>query len=184
MAAARSSFYEPRAKAFFEPIGRYVFYFGMLERDIDEGLCCLLRVPYYNIGQAIFSQINSLVARVNLLGAVARSATTDPSKLEQMTEMIDRLEKQNTFRNHLVHGAWTAHFEHPGGEKGWQKMGLSRRFNASGWNVTASEIASNCALLETLSGEIQHLIREICIDRDTGRFPPPGISAGVIPGKS
>jgi hypothetical protein len=181
MSSLHSEFYEVRAKEFFEPIGRYVFYFGMLEQDIDKGLSALLKIPYFNLGQTTFAQINSLLTLCKLVEAVSRSATTDQIKLDQIAALVTRIRSQNTFRNNLVHGAWTAYFEHPDGARGWQKMSISSRMNARGWNVTVPEIAEGCAELIRLSGELPTLIAEICTDRDTGRFPPPDIIPGLIP---
>jgi hypothetical protein len=168
-------FYEIRARDFFEPIGRYVFYFGMLEQDVDKGLSALLNIPYFNLGQTTFAQINSLVTLCKLLEALSRSATTDQIKLDQMTTLVSRIGTQNIFRNNLVHGAWTAYVEPREGEAGWQKMSINGKMNARGWNVTVPEIADGCAELIRLSGELPALIAEICTDRDTGRFPPPDI---------
>jgi hypothetical protein len=116
-----------------------------------------------------------------ILEALTRSATTDQIKLDQMTTLVSRIGSQNTFRNNLVHGPWTAYFEPKEGEAGWQKLGINRKLNARGWNVTVREITDGYAELIRLSGELPALIGEICTDRDTGRFPPPDIIPGLIP---
>jgi hypothetical protein len=183
MSPLHSDFYEVRAKAFFEPIGRYVFYFGMLEQDVDKGLSALLKIPYFDLGQATFAQVNSLITLCKLLEALTRSATTDQIKLDQMTTLVSRISSQNTFRNNLVHGPWTAYFTPQEGEAGWQKMGINSKLDARGWNVTVPEITDGCAELIRLSGELSALIGEICTDRDTGRFPPPAIISGLIPSR-
>jgi hypothetical protein len=181
MSPLHSDFHEARAKAFFEPIGRYVFYFGMLEQDVDKGLSALLKIPYFNLGQVTFGQINNLITLCNLLEALTRSATTDQIKLDQMAALVTRIRNQNTLRNNLVHGPWTAYVEPKEGEAGWQKFGLSSKLNPRGWNVTVSEITAGCAELVRLSDELSPLIAEICTDRDTGRFPLPDIIPGLIP---
>jgi hypothetical protein len=183
MSPLHSDFCEVRAKAFFEPIGRYVFYFGMLEQDVDKALSALLKIPYFDLGQTTFAHINNIVSLCKLLKALSRSATTDQIKLNQMTTLVSRIDSQNAFRNKLVHGPWTAYVEPKEGEAGWQKMGINSKLNAHGWNVTVPEIIEGRAELIRLSGELPALIVEICTDRDTERFPPPGMIPGQIPPK-
>src|SRR5688572_14122811 len=64
--------YDPdkHARPFWEPIGRFVFAFGYLERDVDTSLSRLLKLEYFDEGQMVFGQIRNLSSRILLLGAL------------------------------------------------------------------------------------------------------------------
>ena len=166
-------FYAPRAKAFWEPIGRYVFSFGLLERDIDGAVSALLNIPYYFAGQTTMRQINNVTSKVKLLPVLARFATTDKSKITRMKDLASELGMQNTFRNHLVHGPWTAYLDpcDGPGEPAWSKPQISARLNPTSWSVKVSEINQNADRLEHLSELLRRLTAEISEDREGGHAP-------------
>lgn len=150
------SFVDSLEKPFFEPIGRYVFRFG-LERKVDEALCQLSGLEYFGPGQYIFNPIDFL-ARAHLLRVLARGSNFT-TEVKQLT--LD-IEEQNTFRNDLVHGAWVAHFSNYDGKKdAWQKLGLSRRYNHKAFNVTCEDIVNNTKKVERLSSDAIRLSRLI-----------------------
>jgi hypothetical protein len=174
MTAVHKYFFAPRAKSFWQPIGRYVFTFGLLEKDIDEAVTTLLEINHQLMGQMAMSQINSVNAKIKLLPALTRVATIDGTKIKEMKDLTTKLEDQSTFRNYLVHGPWTGYM-HPSKEReaGWQKFRISNRFKSFFWKVTVSEINSHSDELENLSEALQRLISSVCADRAAGRVPSP-----------
>jgi hypothetical protein len=146
-------FIEALEKPFWEPIGQYVFRFGMLERRVDIALSSLTGMDYFRVGMFVFSPTDFL-ARAHLLRVLTRGYAV----ADEMKKTVLDVEAQNTFRNNLVHGPWTAHFSnHPEGKDSWQKTGLSRRFNLQGFTITCDEIRSNAAIVDSLGSAVMSL---------------------------
>ena len=113
-------------KPFWEPIGRYVFQFGYLERDVDWSLSALLKLEYITHGQVLFSQISSLPSKLKLLSTLTRKATSSKGHRDAIDDLIDLIDEQRQFRNSLVHGGW-GNYSEQGDLKCWQKIEISGR---------------------------------------------------------
>ena len=152
---------EGMEKPFWEPIGRYVFKFGMLERRVDIELSTLMGIAYANVGQYALNDMDFL-SRVHLLRVFSRRTSQD----KEMKQFIQDLEAQNTFRNNVVHGPWTAfHSSIDGsgnpGRSGWQKIGLSRKHHPKAFNVTVADLITNASEVERLGICLVGIVREI-----------------------
>ena len=123
-------------KPFWEPIGRYIFNFGLLEKKVDDALTQLMDVSH-DVGAFSLRPIQSMVAKINLIEALTRLHTkADASLRTKMEEIISEIGRQNSFRNDLVHGPWTAHITNfEGGENAWQKFKISANYKPRGFNV-------------------------------------------------
>src|SRR5690348_16536306 len=105
-------------KEYWEPVGRFIFAFGDLERLVDEFLIDLLGIDYRIAGKFTLSEIDFL-ARANLLKAFCRGTAAE----KEMKEVVTEIEQLNTFRNRLIHGTWSAHFESTEGNTHFHKIG-------------------------------------------------------------
>jgi hypothetical protein len=172
-----SMFYQDRSRDFWEPIGKYVFTFGLFEREVDKCVCDLLDVPYFTDGQMAMFQMG-LSARINLLTALAGKYTAKEEIKARLKTLADDLERQNTFRNHLVHGAWTAFETNNHNLRRWQKFGLSRRLKPHAFNVSVADISSNLDELERAGREMSAIVHEVWEERQSVPAPsldkPPG----------
>src|SRR4051812_5854949 len=125
--------YKVHEESFWAPIGRFVFQFGMLEKGVNLALCRLMEVSHDEVGKYVLNELDFL-PRVHLLAVYCRA--DDPKFLERMRQIADALEELNTFRNHLVHGAWTSLTIDTDLETvHWNKVGLSRRHNPRSFAV-------------------------------------------------
>jgi hypothetical protein len=149
---------EAMERPFWEPIGHYVFSFGRLERCVDEEICKLLGIAYYECGQYLLSATN-FRGRLDLLNTSARKTI----KELEMKELVTELHEQNTFRNDVVHGAWTAHFVNydGNGNNAWQKFGLSRSHRPSAFNVTIANLNGNAEKIKNQIVKLVRITREI-----------------------
>lgn len=144
---------------FWEPIGRFVFSFGMLERFVDEQLSGLMEIDYHNNGQYVLSELDFLT-RARLLNVYVRK--DDNALQSEMKALFQKLEDLNAFRNNLVHGAWTEYLQtDPEEGSSWTKMGLSRRFHPQVFSVRRDEIEDNTAAVIDLGTTLAALCKQI-----------------------
>jgi hypothetical protein len=156
-----AAFVESLEKPFYEPIGRYVFRFGLLERKVDEALSVLMGIDFFQTGVFVLSEIDFL-ARAKLLNAYCR----DTELLARMNEAIKDIEEQNTFRNALVHGPWMVHFtNYEKGHGAWQKVGLSRRHNLRATDITVAKILANEGKINEIITKITQISQSVVASR-------------------
>src|SRR5262245_60705684 len=96
-----AKFIEGMERPFWEPIGHFVFRFGMLERKVDEALSDLMGTDYFSVGMYPLADID-FSARVNLLNVFSRGA--NQALRSKMKTLTKDLIAQATYRNNLVHG--------------------------------------------------------------------------------
>lgn len=140
------------AQPFFEPIGEYIFLFGRLEATVDHTISALMEVKYHQTGQYITTELDFL-SRVFLIRAFCRRYPLN------IKDLLKQLENQNTFRNNLVHGPWTA-YRYPNFQEkhgSWQKPRLSRRHHQEFFHVTIEDIKDGIEALKHLSSELKRL---------------------------
>jgi hypothetical protein len=144
---------------FWEPIGRYVFKFGMLERKVDEALSLLMGVEFFQHGEFVLSEVGFL-ASARLLKTYCRG--TDAGLHAEMTEAFKEIEEQNTFRNALVHGPWMAYISNfKDGEGAAQKMSATKTGNPKATNITPSEILANAVKVNDLIAKITRISQSV-----------------------
>lgn len=168
---------------FYEPIGRYVFQFGYLERDIDWALSALTGMEYQTQGSMIFSQIKSLPSKIKLLAALTPKITKTESLRNQMAEICSELDEQRNFRNALVHGPWNGYsFNSVNPQDGaWQKLYISTRLNFSTFEVSIKDLEDNQTKVIALSAKLVNLIQEILCERSSTVAPPPSHDKPLLP---
>lgn len=156
-------------RPFWEPIGRYVFNFGLLEREVDRSLIVVMGVKW-KVGEFTLRPIQSLAAKINLFDALARMYLPKDSPLiGTLDSLIDDLSEQYTFRNDLVHGGWGAHISDLGdGEPGWQKPKITGRYKHRGFNVTVTQITQNDLKIRDLS----HRLNDLAFKAHAATQPP------------
>jgi hypothetical protein len=160
-------------ESFWAPIGKFVFTFGMLERDVNLALSQLMDVKHDDIGQYILNELDFL-PRVHFLAVYCRK---DDSKFkERMKQIVDALGEHNTFRNDLVHGAWTSlAIDTDTGSVHWNKVGLSRRNNPKTFAVSIADITSRTEAIKDLRDQLHGLANDIVKARAASRSAPaPG----------
>ena len=103
---------------FWQPIGRLVFAFGHLEKQIDWCICALLNADGTRGTPSVASQIRNLCSRIALAEALFRQLTTAGKRRAELHSIIKELRALIKFRNGVLHGPWGAYL----GDKGtWQK---------------------------------------------------------------
>ncbi len=160
-------------KPFWEPIGRYVFNFGLLERKLDRSIIAVMGVDW-RIGEFTLRPIQSMAAKINLFEALAKLHIPKDSELiEVLDSAVDDLREQYAFRNDLVHGGWGAHFSDFGnGESGWQKPKLTQSFKHRGFNVTVPQLIAVDLKIKSLGHRLNNLAFKVSSERTKALFAP------------
>lgn len=169
------AFISSMEQPFYEPIGRYIFRFGLLERKVDESVSLLMGVDYLRVGQHALNEMDFL-ARAQLIKVFCRKLGTDDHN-KRMKDIYIAIDAQNTFRNSLVHGAWSAYTTREVGEGSWQKIGLSRRHHPKVCSFTVSQIKNETKTVETLTHEVLSLCQELVEAKQAAPPPSPDKSA-------
>ena len=155
---------------FWEPIGRFVFNFGLLERLIDERLSELMDIEYVDHGMYALSTMD-LLTRANLLRVYCRK--DDPAPQAEMKTIYLELEELNTFRNNLVHGPWTSYMQtDPDEGSSWQKTRVSRRFKTQFFDVRRDQINDKTTAIEGIKTRLTRLCRQLTEARKRGAPTP------------
>jgi hypothetical protein len=172
--------YDPleHERPFWEPIGRFVFNFGYLERDVDWALSVLLKLEYFAEGQTVFGQIRNLSGRILLLGALCNRSTKNPDYRAEIKSISKGLIEANAFRNRLVHGAWAGCFvfpEKPPEERlEWQKNGINpNSLKFSHTQISIKEINAQYRAVMTLKAAVKNLAQKIAAERTASAPPTP-----------
>ena len=151
-----AEFVESMERPFWEPIGRYVFRFGMLERRVDSELCTLISLDH-DVGVHLLNELDFAV-RLQLLRVFARASNHQ----DEMKKLVADIGLQNEFRNTVVHGPWTAHFSDIDGKgPAWQKFGLSRQHRPKATNITVADLTKNAVEISKLEARLVKLVRAI-----------------------
>lgn len=103
---------------FWQPIGRLVFAFGHLEKQIDWCISALLDADSARGGPSVASQIRNLCSRIALVEALFRQLTADEQQRVALHKLIKELRMVTKFRNGVLHGLWGTYLED---RRTWQK---------------------------------------------------------------
>ena len=103
---------------FWQPIGRLVFAFGHLEKQIDWCISALLHADSEREEPSVASQIRNLCSRIALVEALFRLLTADETRQAELHSIIKQLRALIKFRNGLLHGPWGAYLDD---RRTWQK---------------------------------------------------------------
>jgi len=123
---------------------------------LDDALSVVMGVNYDDVGTYIASELDFLT-KCRLIKGIRRNIPDDLQRI--FAGLFKELEEQNTFRNSLVHGAWTGHSESDHTHGVWSKDGLSRRYNSKPFYVTCEELNSKAKKLDELTATIKHALR-------------------------
>lgn len=162
-------------RPFWEPIGKFVFRFGYLERDIDWALSALLQLEYERVGRIVFSQMNSLPAKLKLIGSLTIKLTKDDTLRATVGDLLEKIDTQRAFRNSVVHGAWNNYVVHASDPAGgtWQKVEISNSLKYKAFSVTAKDLEERYEQLFPLGSALTNAIQEIMKSRSASFSPPP-----------
>ena len=146
-------------RPFWEPIGKFVFAFGYLEKDIEWCISALLNAEIHRQGPSVASQIRSLVSRISLVEALFRQLTADPKLRADMTEVRERIRALNTYRNGLLHGPWNSyHVE----KQKWHKLRLNpQNFKLQAFDVQVSEIKERAKETLRVGVDLSNLVQGV-----------------------
>jgi hypothetical protein len=161
---------------FWEPIGKYVFRFGYLERDVDWSLSALSGLEYRGHGDVLFSQIRNLSSRVSLLNVLTRKATKDIILRSEMEDVVKAIREQNTYRNNLVHGAWGGYFQDilNSSRSSWQKLYINpNSIKMAQFSTHVEEILEKHSKLLQTQVRLTRLTQQIVASRKPGGAQPP-----------
>jgi len=96
---------------FWQPIGKFVFAFGELEKRIDWCISSLLHAKATPQDPSVASQIRNLCSRVAIVEALFRLLTTDKERRAELRAIVKQLRALVIFRNGLLHGPWGEYVE-------------------------------------------------------------------------
>jgi hypothetical protein len=156
---------------FWRAIGEFVFRFGQLETKVDHALCLMIGIDYIRVGQFLLREMN-FPTRVRLLRVFCR--VRDAKIKADMKALIDAIETQNTYRNHLVHRGRTSSMIQEGKPDEWHKIGLNRKLRTSAVTFTAAEISLHAAKVNELSIDVIILAQKVAkmLPPDRASLPP------------
>src|ERR1700730_382588 len=166
-----AAYIETLERPFWEPIGRYVFRFGMLEQKVDEALSLLMGIDFFQTGQFVLRPID-FGDRANLLRAYSRGR--DARLHTEMEKVVKDIVKQTEFRNTLVHGPWMAYIgNYKDGERAAQKVGLTGRHKFKATNITPTEILATSTKVNDLITKVTRISQSVAALRSAHVEPPP-----------
>ncbi|HMJ30206.1 MAG TPA: hypothetical protein VK512_15970 [Xanthobacteraceae bacterium] len=159
---------------FWEPIGRFVFNFGLLERNIDMALIVLLGTET-EVGEFVLKPIQSIPPKLNMLEALTRMRVGDHDLLNDMEVLTKELSDLNTFRNDLVHGGWYQFFGSKAGKiHGWNKKKITKTYKQRIFSATVDDINTMDAKIKRLGVDLIAVAgRAIDVGRAIERLPSP-----------
>jgi hypothetical protein len=158
-------------RPFWEPIGRFVFQFGYLEKDVDWSVESLLETSHSRAA-AVTHKIKNLSARAELIHTLTNLRTRDDALKQRMTILQAELIDLNSFRNNLVHGAWGAYFVE---ESKWQKVRIETqvRRKTKVFHFTVSDIEERTLRTTKASLALVNLVQKILHAQPASDAQPP-----------
>jgi hypothetical protein len=148
---------EARERPFWEPIGRYVFKFGMLERKVDEALSLLMGIQFFQHGEFVLNEVGFLPS-ARLLTIYCRKS--DAGLHAEVKAAFNDIEDQNRFRNALVHGPWLGYII-TDGERAAQKVRVTKNGNLEAISITPNNILANAAKIDDLIAQITRISQSV-----------------------
>lgn len=146
-------------RPFWQPIGKFVFAFGYLEKDIDWCISALLKIDEIRQGPSVASQIRNLSSRIALVQALFKLLTADATQRREMKEVVEKLKIFSTFRNTLLHGPWGAYFVE---RKMWQKPRLNpQNFKMQTTEITVDDIENNARDVIQVGVKLLNLVQRV-----------------------
>ncbi len=149
-------------RPFWEPIGKFVFAFGYMEKDIDWCISALLRADQIRQGPSVASQIRNLSSRIALVGALFRLVASDPQQRAAADDLLARAKNLASYRNWLLHGPWAAfHVE----TQRWQKTRVNpQNFKMQSMEFDVASIEEKCAETTNVAVQLSNLIQKACAE--------------------
>jgi hypothetical protein len=158
-------------KPFWQPIGKFVFAFGYLEKDIDWCISALLQIDATRQGPSVASQIRNLSSRIALVQALFKLLTADSTQRSEMKEIVKKLKTFSTFRNALLHGPWGAYMVE---SKTWQKVRLNpQNFKMQTTEVTVENIESHALDIIQTGVKLLNLVQTVAKEHVERGAPSP-----------
>lgn len=158
-------------RPFWEPIGKFVFAFGYLEKDIDWCISALLQIDQIRQGPSVASQIRNLSSRIELVQALFKLLTSDLDERNEMKGIVKQLKTFSTFRNALLHGPWGMYGIH---NKTWQKPRLNpQTFKMQVTEITVAAIEDHARDVVATGSQLLRLVQEVAKRHAERASPPP-----------
>lgn len=163
-------------RIFWEPIGKYIFAFGYLEKNIDWCLSALLRLEPFFEGDVVFSQIKSLPSKIKLIGALTQRRTRNLVQIDEVKEALTIVGQHRVFRNGLVHGPWGAFIRMSDDPSSgtWQKPYVSpNSLTFSAFEVSLQDLKEKHSELVIVSAKLVRAVQAITDPRPGAPSPSP-----------
>lgn len=158
-------------RPFWQPIGKFVFAFGYLEKDIDWCISGLLQIDEISQGPSVASQIRNLSSRIELVQALFKLLTSNAAQRNEMKEIVKKLKTFSTFRNALLHGPWGAYALE---SKTWQKPRLNpQNFKMQITEITAENIENHARDIVQTGVDLLNLVQTVAKEHAARGAPPP-----------
>ncbi len=103
---------------FWQALGRIVFAFGHLEKQIDWCISALLDADRTHGEPSVASQIRNICSRIALVEALFRQLTADEQQRAALNKLMKELRVLIRFRNGVLHGPWGPYLKD---RRTWQK---------------------------------------------------------------
>jgi ribosomal protein S15P/S13E len=144
---------------FWQPVGKFVFAFGELEKQIDWCIGSLLHAEKKSQHPSVASQIRNLCSRIAILEALFRLLTTDKERRSELRSIVKQLRALVMFRNGLLHGPWGAYIEE---RQTWQKPRTDPK-DLRPWalEVTVESIEEHIRLIAQIGTSLSNLVHVV-----------------------
>ncbi|WP_192356299.1 hypothetical protein [Mesorhizobium mediterraneum] len=138
---------------FYEPIGRLVMQFGMLEFHMDHWLTALAEYKQ-SYDRATLGQVRNFSTKITMYGQFIAYRTTERRDLVERDRLVKAMRELNTFRNRVIHGPWNGYLVE---KKAWQKLSFNpQNFTNHVFEVTADEIRAAANDVAKIQVEASH----------------------------
>ena len=144
---------------FWQPIGKFVFGFGELEKQIDWCISSLLHAETASQHPSVASQIRNLCSRIAIVEALFRLLTTDKDRRAELRSIVKQLRGLVMFRNGLLHGPWGSYVED---RQTWQKPRTDPKdLRPWAFEVTVESIEEHIRLMAQIRASLSDLVHVV-----------------------
>jgi hypothetical protein len=161
-------------RAFWQPIGQFVFAFGRIENQIDWCISALLQADDSRREPSVASQIRNLCSRIALVEALFQLLTTERKRRAELQSILRELRAVTKFRNGLLHGPWGAYSVD---QRSWKKPRTDPTDLSPGsFEVTIEQIDEQTRRAVRIGEELSNLVRQVAEQHATGLSRRPEAS--------
>lgn len=156
---------------FWQPLGRTVFAFGHLEKQIDWCISALLDADTTRGEPSVASQIRNICSRIALVEALFRQLTADEQQRAALHGLMKELRVLIKFRNGVLHGPWGTYLED---RHTWQKPRTDSFHLGPGFfEVSLEEVDEQIERAAEIGNALVQLIRPVADERTARAVDAP-----------